>query len=62
MDEIIDPKLEKALFIMNTYGLKPPVSDLEELAIRDLIDISEEDGWIVTLKGIEYIKNHKSVT
>jgi hypothetical protein len=27
-----------------------------------LIDISEEDGWIVTLKGIEYIKNHKSVT
>jgi hypothetical protein len=60
MTDILNPELEKALFNMNKYGLKPPIKKLEELAKREFIDISQDDGWIVSTKGHEYLKNMTS--
>lgn len=56
MDDVLDRKLEKSLYLMKKIGLRPPVLELEELARKDYIDISEVDGWVITLKGFEYLK------
>jgi hypothetical protein len=62
MLEKLSSHLEKALFNMDRYGLRPSIKELEQLAKMELIDISQDDGWVISMKGSEYIKHYISTS